>query len=131
MVNKLLNENHKRYGKMNNIMNNSKQIGNIGTIIRERRIGKGLSQNELSKRANVSRTFLNMVENGHCQPSMNTLEVIASRLDEDVNKLIDEANREGGDSNARLLYLIGKLINDKDSSKVDKLIELAESLQTK
>lgn len=100
----------------------------IGTIIREKRIRKGLSQDELSKRANVSRTFLNMVENGRRQPSMNTLEVLASRLDEDVTKLIEEAKREGGDSNTRLAYLIGKLVNDKDEAKLDQLVEFAESL---
>jgi transcriptional regulator with XRE-family HTH domain len=103
---------------------------NIGLVIKNKRIEKGLSQDELSKRANISRTFLNLVENGHRKPSINTLEVIASKLDKDVSILITEAMRGDGDPKLKLAYLLAKLQKSQDDGKLTKLLEFVSSLDS-
>ena len=101
---------------------------NIGLVIREKRIGKGLSQSELSKQANITRTFLNQIELGYKRPSLNTFEVIATRLNESVVDLINEAKNGSGDPRIRLAYLLGRLIKSGDDEKVNRLLQFANSL---
>jgi len=105
-----------------------RNVKNIGLIIRGKRINKGLSQSTLSKQANITRTFLNQIEVGHRRPSLNTLEVIADRLDENVVDLINEAKNGGGDPRIRLAYLLGRLVKSADAKNVDRLLEFVHSL---
>ena len=53
---------------------------NIGGLLREYRIRNGISQNKLSTEVNLSRTFINLIENGHRLPSIDTVEKIATKL---------------------------------------------------
>ena len=113
---------------MNKIIREYKEAENIGLVIREKRIDKGLSQSELSKQANITRTFLNQIELGRKRPSLNTFEVIATRLNENVFDLINEAKNGNGDPRIRLAYLLGRLIKSGDDEKVNKLLKFAHSL---
>lgn len=105
-----------------------KEAKDIGLVIREKRINKGFSQIELSKESNITRTFLNQIEAGRKKPSLNTLEVIASRLDENVIDLINKAKNGDGNPRIRLAYLLGKLIKSGDNKKIDKLLKFTCSL---
>lgn len=105
-----------------------KEAKNIGLVIREKRIAKGLSQSELGKQANITRTFLNQIEVGYKRPSLNTFEVIADRLGENVVDLINEAKDGNGDPRIRLAYLLGRLIKSGDDEKVNSLLQFAHSL---
>lgn len=105
-----------------------KGVKDIGLVIREKRIGKGMSQSALSEQANITRIFLNQIELGRKRPSLNTLEVIADRLNENVVDLINKA--KNGDSNPRirLAYLLGKLIKNGDDEKINRLLQFVHSL---
>lgn len=52
----------------------------VGSTIRERRLGAGLTLVELADRAGLSQPFLSQVENGRARPSMESLYRIASAL---------------------------------------------------
>jgi len=105
-----------------------KRAKNIGSVIIEKRKSKHLSQLELSKSANITRTFLSQIEVGSKRPSLNTFEVIANRLDEDVDDLINEAKNDTGDPRIRLAYLLGRVIKSEDDEKINKLLDFASSL---
>ena len=107
-----------------------RKVDNVGLIIRERRIRRGLSQRELSQQANITRSFLNQIETGHRKPSINTLEVIADRLNESVGDLIDAARSDDGDPRIRLAYLLARLIKNADDKNVDRLLKFVQSLDT-
>ena len=108
-----------------------KNVKDIGLIIREKRIRKGLSQAALSQQANITRTFLNQIEAGNRRPSINTLEVIADRLNENVIDLINEAKSGNGDPRIRLAYLLGRLVKNGGDKNINRLLEFARSLDIK
>jgi transcriptional regulator with XRE-family HTH domain len=54
---------------------------NIGVIIRNFRLQRGMSQGDIEKRTGLLRCYLSRVENGHTVPSLDTLQKIASALD--------------------------------------------------
>jgi len=54
---------------------------NIGEKIVEYRKSKGLSIKELSKKSGVTSSMLSQIENGHANPSINSLKTIAKALE--------------------------------------------------
>lgn len=59
-------------------------------LIRELRLRKGLSQNELARRAGIKQSVLSYIESGRTKnPRIDTLVAIAAALKVPVNKLID------------------------------------------
>ncbi len=53
----------------------------IGSVIREFRQQKGMSQGDIEKRTGLLRCYLSRVENGHTVPSLDTLAKIADAMD--------------------------------------------------
>lgn len=60
----------------------------VGTVIREIRLERHLSQEVLSGLAGMSRTHLTMIERGTKQPNLETIWRIADALDLPPSKLI-------------------------------------------
>lgn len=54
---------------------------NIGKVIKELRINKGIKQKELSKSSNISVTYLSQIENNKKEPKLSTLETICGFLE--------------------------------------------------
>ncbi|MGH9468582.1 MAG: helix-turn-helix domain-containing protein [Terriglobales bacterium] len=57
----------------------------IGTRVREARQACGLSQGDLENRTGLLRCYLSRVENGHTEPSLQTLARIAKALNMPVS----------------------------------------------
>lgn len=53
---------------------------NIGDVIRNYRVERGLSQGDIERRTGLLRCYLSRVENGHTVPSLETLAKIAEAL---------------------------------------------------
>lgn len=64
----------------------------IGQNIKSIRKERKYTQNELAKRANISRTYLSDIENDRYNPSIDTLLDIAKALEIEVISLIDSSN---------------------------------------
>ena len=62
----------------------------IGERIREIREAKELSQGDVEKRSGLLRAYVSRVENGHTEPSVETLEKIARTLDVRLYQLFYE-----------------------------------------
>jgi transcriptional regulator with XRE-family HTH domain len=101
---------------------------NIGWLIRKKRIEKNISQSQLAKRANISRVFVNLIENGRRLPSYETLGAIASGLDEDVMTLLAEAKLENVNPEIKLAHLLSRLVKSNDEKKMRKLLKFVEML---
>ena len=102
---------------------------NIGPLLKSKRIHKGISQSELSDRVKISRTFLNLVENGRRVPSYKTVEAIATHLDEDMPNLVAEAKRGYPEPEVRLAVLLAELLRSRDKQKLNRLIDFVQSLR--
>jgi transcriptional regulator with XRE-family HTH domain len=53
---------------------------NIGETLKKLRKRRGLSQQEVSEKSNISRTYISLIEKGECNPSIELLESIGKVL---------------------------------------------------
>ena len=67
----------------------SKRNPYFGEILKAYRLERKLSQEQLSERVDVLRTFISALENGTRQPSFDMLLRLAKALDITPGKLID------------------------------------------
>ena len=67
----------------------AKKLKAFGIHLRNLREKKGLSQEELAHRAEISYNSLNTIENGKLNPSLATLHAIADGLGVKVKELVD------------------------------------------
>ncbi len=100
----------------------------IGSMLRKKRIEKDISQVELGVATDLSRTFINLVENAKRTPSYNSLEKMATYLGVSLEKLIAEVEEGDHDPEIRLPYLMAKLLKSRDREKLTKLLYFIESL---
>jgi transcriptional regulator with XRE-family HTH domain len=61
----------------------------LGAAIKDRRLARGFTQEQLGKRAGVSKSFVSRLENGTVSPSIPTLLAIARVLEASVGELFD------------------------------------------
>ena len=64
----------------------------LGVIIRERRIGEGLTQEQLSFRAKLHRTYISDLERGLKSPTLDVLESLAAALKTKAHILLEAAD---------------------------------------
>lgn len=60
-------------------------------ILRERRLAKGISQEDLAGKADVHRTHISLIEHGRRSPSLDVAQKIALGLGERLFVLVQEA----------------------------------------
>jgi repressor LexA len=91
---------------------------------------KGLTQDELSKELNMSRSAVGMYETGEREPDFETLEVIADYFNVDMNELMGWVNNEasffGGNSNAVRINVYGSIPAGMPIEAVDDVIDWEE-----
>jgi transcriptional regulator with XRE-family HTH domain len=63
---------------------------NIGKGLRIARAISGLKQGDVASEMGVSQNYLSLLENGHCKPSLDTLEAFAKYYDTKVSILLCE-----------------------------------------
>ena len=62
----------------------------FGKCVRELRMELGLSQAEFGERCGFYQTYLSRIENGHANPTLNAMEVIANALGLTIFDLFDK-----------------------------------------
>ena len=67
----------------------------FGKVLQRRRRAAGLSQETLAHAAGVHRTYVELVERGLRNPSIDVGQVFAAALDTALSDLIREAERHG------------------------------------
>ena len=60
----------------------------FGKVLREKRIGRGLTQRELAERANVDDSYISQLERDYKFPSARTIEGLAGGLGVEVAELL-------------------------------------------
>jgi transcriptional regulator with XRE-family HTH domain len=101
---------------------------NIGSILRERRIKKQISQNEMASNAGITQTFLSLVEHGKRIPSYDVLKRISEILGEDVDNLQEEAGSADSDTIIKVNRLLKQMIGSGNKKKLNRLLEFIETL---
>lgn len=69
----------------------SKSVQRVfGDVLRQARVGRGLSQQDLALEAELDRTYVSLLERGLRQPTLTTLIVLASALGIDAASLVKQ-----------------------------------------
>ncbi|MBW1616715.1 MAG: helix-turn-helix transcriptional regulator [Deltaproteobacteria bacterium] len=69
---------------------NQEALKKFGTRVRQNRLDKGISQEELAELANVHRTYIGMIERGEKNITLNTMLNITNALGIKLTNLIEE-----------------------------------------
>jgi len=86
----------------------------IGTRIQKIRNQKGLTQDQLSEKVNISPKYLSSIERGKENPTLNTLINIAEKLSVDVEEFFTEIQLEDPQiTKEMVLALIGEANEDQ------------------
>lgn len=62
----------------------------LAKIIRTRRLGMGLSQEQLAEKIDKSTSFIGQVERGECFPKFETLQALVACLGIDANEIFSD-----------------------------------------
>lgn len=65
----------------------------FGKVLKDVRLEKSMSQEELAYLSGLDRTFISMLERGKRQPSLTTLFVLSSALEIQPNQLINQIEK--------------------------------------
>lgn len=69
-------------------MEKSASAKKLGLNIKKIRLGKKMSQGDLCRALNVDRAYMSKIENGKKNPTLATIEKIASSLGVSIDKLM-------------------------------------------
>lgn len=72
-------------------MNMKDRLKNIGINIKSERLRRGVSQEELAEKCDISRNSVSLIETGKINPTIIRIIDIAKVLDVDINVLIKDA----------------------------------------
>ena len=68
----------------------------LGRVARRRRAELELTQEEVARRADISKMHLSKIENGGGNPSLGTLRRLAAALELSASELVGRTEREDG-----------------------------------
>lgn len=74
---------------------------NVGTLIRQERLQKGMSLRELARRIGVSASMLSQVETNRTRPSVSTIYAIANELTLSIDALLSDGQGAGAEAAGR------------------------------
>lgn len=105
-------------------------MNKLGVKIKNTRIDRKLSRNELAKRANITSSALSNYENGYRTPNNNILENIAAALSVDINYLLGKTKFKDfeGEQLRTFETIIEYIINCSDGETVKSSVNIIENL---
>ncbi|MBI3585019.1 MAG: helix-turn-helix transcriptional regulator [Nitrospinae bacterium] len=63
-------------------------LNKFGAKVREERLKRGLSQEELAAKADVHRTYIGMIERGEKNITLTNIKKVAEAIDLEINQLL-------------------------------------------
>lgn len=115
-------------------MKNTKCIKNIGNNIKLARLKKGLTQEELSEKCNVSSQYISAIESGRTSGSLSLMIEICNILDVSPNNIFGNTVKNSNDSTNVLsneLSFSYLKLNSENKKFVDNTISHLYSMQNK
>lgn len=100
------------------------QLESIGKYLRKFRQEKGLSQEALAEKTNLSSNYIGMLERGKKVPSLETFVELANALDVSADMLLCEVVNAGFQTKSTLLSTKLEELSPTDRSRVFEIIEV-------
>jgi transcriptional regulator with XRE-family HTH domain len=105
----------------------------IGERIRRARLARGLSQGDLENRTGLLRCYLSRVENGHTEPSLQTLARLAAALEMPLVGFFEPLEEDAADTAAQLgsaelqfltqMRAVASTLSERERQQVIKLAQ--------
>ena len=73
---------------------NEELVAAFARVLRRRRKARGLSQEELAFRAELSTSFISLLETRNRQPTLSAMAALARELDVSLTELVGEVEAE-------------------------------------
>lgn len=73
---------------------NEKLVAAFAKVLKDRRKAAGLSQEELAFRADLSMSYISLLETKNRQPTLTVMDVLARELGLSLSELVDEVDTE-------------------------------------
>ena len=104
---------------------------NVGNRLREIRVSKGLSQEQVAHIANVTPAYFGQVERGAKNVTVHTLDKICHALNISLAEFFNPAQKDNTDIDNISMQIINQLTNKSDfeKQKILKMIKLIFSIQ--
>lgn len=100
----------------------------LGKKIREKRVARGLTQEEFAEEISISPTFMSDIENGKRKLGLKTLYKTASVLNLSLDYLLDNRVSDIELNKNEHLKKISELLKDKDSRYINNCLIMFEKV---
>lgn len=98
----------------------------FGRRIKELRKNRGLSQEELAERADMSSKYISRIEMGQSFPSIETLAKLANALNVELKDFFEFAHKTP--SQKELKEILNSLLKETDEEKVRLIVKVARAI---
>lgn len=95
----------------------------LGKRIKEERLRKGLTQEQLAEEVNITRLYVTFIENGNRTVRIDVLERISTSLDVSIEYLI----KGSISTHEEIVYEFGQLINSCTSQEANQLLNVVKT----
>lgn len=101
----------------------------FGQRLKNLRLAKGLTQEELAERAGLHPTFIGIIERGKQSASLDSVEKLARALEIEVRQFFSPFPRgKVGEEKERLILKLGNILRERSAEKVKKAVEICRIL---
>jgi transcriptional regulator with XRE-family HTH domain len=107
------------------IMTVELDYGKLGMRIKEARIAKGLTQENLAESVNCNTSHISNIENNHTKVSLNVLLAIANALDTSIDYLLTEQYK---DTSCGVDNEIIRILANFDAEWKQKILNMIKAL---
>lgn len=98
-------------------------LGNIGTTIKNIRVGKNLTQKELSNGI-ITRTYLSKIENDLVNPSFDVIEKILLRLNMSLDEFIFVCNNKNISDKQKIMNTFLSISSNTETKKISYCLDI-------
>ncbi len=97
----------------------------LGLKIKELRLAKGFTQDNLAEKVNCNISHISNIENAHTKVSLNVLLAISNALNTTIDRLLTDQYKN---SSLALDNEILKVLKDCDNKKKEQILKMIEIL---
>ena len=99
----------------------------LGTRIKNKRLEKNLTQEQLAEKVDLSAVYIGQIERGERKMTIQTLVKLANVLETSIEELLSDSTE--GNLNAKLNELL-EVAKKLDISDLDKVINMIKAMYT-
>lgn len=102
-------------------------MNNFSDMLKYLRKREGLTQQELAKKLDISKSTVSMYENGNREPDFETLETIADFFNVDMNFLMGKPSNPFPEVNTLAAHFEGEEFSEAEMEEIKNFVEFVKN----